>query len=73
MNLGLYAMRDNVQGFLIPQAYMNDATALREFQLLCNKKETVYGFRPSDFSLYKIGEFDTETGYVCSCVLEVIG
>lgn len=73
MKLGLYAMRDNVQGFLLPQAFVNDATSLREFQLLCSKKDTVYGFRPSDFSLYKIGEFDTETGDINSIPLEVIG
>lgn len=72
MKLGVYSMRDNLTGFLEPQVSINDAVAIRAFEQACSNTASVIGFRSSDFSLYKIGEFDTETGFVESVPLEVI-
>lgn len=72
MKLGIYAMRDNLQGFLSPSVQLNDAVALREFKLNMDRKDTVFNFEPQDFSLYKLGEFDTDTGKITVIPLEVI-
>lgn len=72
MKLGVYSVRDNLTGFLEPQVSLNDAVAVRAFEQACANSSSVMGFRASDFSLYKIGEFDTETGFIESIPLEVI-
>lgn len=66
MIYGLYAMRDTKVGFLAPQVDANDKSACRQFKLALAtaKGESLMGFCPEDFDLYKIGEFDSEKGTV---------
>lgn len=64
MNYNLYAMRDNLVGFLSPMVDDNDESAKRNFALMIQNSNGVLGFRPKDFDLFKIGSFDTKTGIV---------
>lgn len=66
MIYGLYAMRDTKVGFLTPQIDANDKAASRQFKLALAtaRAESIMGFCPEDFDLYKIGEFDSEKGTV---------
>lgn len=73
MIYGLYCMRDNVRGFLDPVLAESDATALRNYEYTMSRENTIYNFRPSDFSFYKLGNFDSETGKITTIPMEVIG
>lgn len=72
MKYGVYAIRDNLTGFLEPTISVNDMVATRAFEQACANERSALGFRPSDFSLYKIAMYDTETGFIESIPLEVI-
>lgn len=58
------AMRDEKVGFLAPSVEMNTEDAKRKFAHACSMKESIYAFAPSDFVLYHIADFDTETGEI---------
>lgn len=64
MKYGLYSMRDDLTGFLVPTADSNDATAMRNFQYAIQKPDSVMNAKPQDFSLYKVGIFDTDDGCI---------
>lgn len=64
----VYSYRDNKVGFMPVQCDQNDATAIRGFAYAINGNSGVMNFSPKDFDLYKVGEFDTETGVFKSCV-----
>lgn len=62
MKLGVYAIRDNLTGFLSPTVEQNDASAIRNFEhAMANFNSLMYS-HPKDYDLYRIGSFDTETG-----------
>lgn len=57
----IYAVKDDLQGFLAPVADVNDQIAVRNFlYMVRNSKEMMSN--ASDFSFYRIGAFDTDTG-----------
>lgn len=64
----IYCVRDNKVGFQ-PQMLVeqNDASAMRGFKYAVNA-EGLMNYSPSDFDLYKIGEFDTEKGSLVPCI-----
>lgn len=62
MKFNVYAIRDVHVGFLAPSLDQNDETAKRNFALMVNNNPGVLGFRPSDFDLYNIGQFDADSG-----------
>lgn len=64
MTYNIYAIRDVHTGFLSPSVDMNDETAKRNFALMVNNNPGVIGFRPADFDLYHIGEFEADTGAI---------
>lgn len=58
----VYCMHDDAAGiFLQPNSEATDDVAIRNFDYACAKNE-VMAFRPSDFSLWCIGEFDDQKG-----------
>lgn len=61
MKKRLYAIRDNKASFWSPQEDMNNSTAIRNFAYLLNNNQIV-GFAPTDYDLYFVGEFDSDTG-----------
>lgn len=66
MKYPIYCYRDVKVGFMPPQCDQNDATAIRGFSYAVNGNDGMMNFSPKDFDLYRIGEFDTETGSIMS-------
>lgn len=67
------ALRDEVaKEFTAPQVEMTEARAIRGLETVVltqrEKKEGLFFSHGQDFTLYKIGEYDSEVGEVVSCV-----
>lgn len=75
MIYSLYAVKDDLCDFLAPVCHPNDPVAMRAFQYAFSTFGTdssIGAFRPTDFSLYRIGTYDTLKGLVESCVPPVL-
>lgn len=64
MKYPVYSYRDQLVGFGAPILEISDQTAMRGFSMQMNNPNDLKNFSPKDFDLYKIGIFDSETGYV---------
>lgn len=64
MKMSMYAIRDIHVGFMTPQLDTNDETAKRNFAYGINNNPGIIGFRPADFDLYRIAEFDSDSGRI---------
>lgn len=64
MKKSVYAIRDNKLGsFAVPVLIENDAVATRQFgDIILNGGDNVMTKHPSDFTLYRLGEFDCKSG-----------
>lgn len=65
MKFRMYSIRDRLTGFMTPVLEQSDAVAIRNFRMACDvqrRDQSVIAFNPSDFSLYCIADFDSETG-----------
>lgn len=62
MIFGVYAMRDIKTGFMTPSLDPNDDAAVRNFYHAVSQSAGVLFTFPVDFSLYRIGSFDSDTG-----------
>lgn len=62
MKYKLYCVKDELVGFGIPTAEQNEQTALRNFSYAANQKGTLIYENSKDYSLYYVGEFNTDTG-----------
>lgn len=64
MILNLYSVRDLATNiFNQPWCDLNDEAALRGFSYQINNNDLM-GFKPSDFQLFQVGEFDSDKGDV---------
>lgn len=64
MIYGLYCMRDVKTGFMQPVMEANDQSAIRNFyHTVWNSEGILFSFA-QDFTLFKVGSFDAETGAV---------
>lgn len=72
MKYNLYAMRDSAtREFLSVTVDKNDDSAVRNFDYaLLNNPQL--RFMPSDFALYKLGSYDSDTGKIEPIPPEVI-
>lgn len=71
MTFGMYSIRDSLTGFMTPVLEQNDAAALRNFQMACDtypkdSGKSLMRWKPADFSLFKIGYFDSDSGLLTS-------
>lgn len=67
MKYPIYAVRDIHVGFNAPMTDINDQVAIRNFTYAINNpNNSVMNFVPKDYDLYKIGEFDSDTGLIAS-------
>lgn len=66
MVYGVYGYRDNKFAFGPIWNDANDEVAKRGFAMMMNNGQSIMGFAPADFDLFKIGEFDSETGQITS-------
>lgn len=65
MSKQLFAIRDNVaKSFNSPFADANEVNPKRSFLNLCKDKKTIVGTNAEEFSLWRLGEFNEETGEV---------
>ncbi|UPW41010.1 nonstructural protein [Sigmofec virus UA08Rod_5764] len=61
-------MRDVKTGFMTPTVDINDQSAVRNFyHAVGNSEGVLYSFS-QDFSLYKIGEMDSDSGLITPVV-----
>ena len=65
----IYAVRDNLVGFLRPITEINDAVAMRNFR---DAFAQLPEASKSDYSLFKIGEFNDKTGEVTALLPTVV-
>lgn len=64
MILKAYSIRDVHSGFSTPTFEYNDQIAIRAFEHAVQTSASVLKSHKSDFSLYLVGSFDTDTGVV---------
>lgn len=64
MKYPVFCIRDTKVGFDPTfMVQVNDDAAVRGFEVAINNpSNVVMNYRPSDYELYKIGEFDTDSG-----------
>ena len=62
MKFGLYCIKDSKTGFMTPVVEQNDAAALRNFSHAVNQLDSIMHDCPNDFSLFKVADFDTDSG-----------
>jgi hypothetical protein len=72
MKLCVYSMRDLKSDFMAPNFSTNDAVAVRSFESAIEQSHDVLFTHRSDFQLFRIGSFDTETGHIDSEELPVL-
>lgn len=58
----VYSVRDDKAGFGQPQVSLNEPTMIRSFAHQINQPGSILEFASSDYSLYEIGSFDTDSG-----------
>lgn len=68
MKFSIYAIRDIYTGFMSPTCDANDSAAVRNFQHAVMQPHSLMHSHPQDYSLYKVGEFETDTGEVTPCL-----
>ena len=61
MIIGVYCVKDEKQGFLSPSFDLYDSLAIRGFSYSLSQ-QGIMSFAPEDYSLWKLGTFDTDTG-----------
>ncbi len=64
MKLSIYAMRDQRTGYLQPTFEQNDASAVRNFEHALMNTDSLINSHTEDFSVYRLGEYDTCTGVI---------
>lgn len=58
----LYAVKDVKSGFSDPCVQVNDAVAARSFERQIPKMSESLGIPVSDFQLWRVGQFDMDSG-----------
>lgn len=71
MKFGIYCVRDVKSGFQTPTAQVNDAVAVRGFASAVINSDSVLFTHASDFALYKVAEFDSDSGRITPLDLPV--
>lgn len=64
MVYSLYSVQDVCVGFGAVIMQPNDAAAMRAFAHECENTESYWHSHPADYSLWRVGSFDTVTGTV---------
>lgn len=64
MIYGVYAVKDRLTGFLPPTYDYSDGSAIRNFKFAVNNADSLFFKSPEDYSLYKIGNYNSDTGKI---------
>lgn len=62
MVYGMYAIQDVKTGFMAPICDMTDMSAARNFESTLIQAKGTYGTHAQDFRLYRVGDFDVDSG-----------
>lgn len=62
MKLYAYALHDSKTGFQTPNFAYSDQAAIRDFGNAVLSQRGIFANYAADFTLYKVGYFDTESG-----------
>lgn len=62
MKYNVYSVLDSCSGYGVPIIQDNDAVAMRSFENGCFDRNSVWFTHCADFSLMRVGSFDTSTG-----------
>lgn len=68
----IYSVRDSLTGFKTITIGDNDAESMRGFAHACYSQDSLMNSHPNDYTLYRIGELNTDTGEIEPCVPEHI-
>lgn len=72
MIYNLYSVRDVKTSFAAPFVDISDASAERGFAFAFQNQSNLMHFSPADFSLYRVGMFDSESGHITEILPEFI-
>lgn len=67
MIYNVYCVRDELSGFMTPTLDQSDASAMRNFSMSCDHQDrfrSLMSWKPSDFSLFRIATFNSESGSI---------
>lgn len=70
MIYGVFCIRDSKVGFMTPTIDQNESCAIRNFEYAAQRTDSLFNSHPSDFDLYRIGSYDSESGELTSCLPE---
>lgn len=63
MKLEVFAIHDKATNtFERPFYFLTTAEAIRAFTTECNKRDSMCSIHPYDYSLYRLGSFNQDTG-----------
>ena len=62
MKYPVFCWRDVIQGFGEPKLYLNEEMAKRDFGYRLNQEGSPMQYKPSDYELYSLGQYDTANG-----------
>lgn len=71
MKYGIYAMKDAKTTFMPVQVDLNDDSARRNFAYAVNQPDSMLSAYPNDYALFKLGEFDNESGEITPCCVQI--
>lgn len=68
MIYGVYAIKDAKTSFMPCNVDYNDASAIRNFEHAVMAPDSLMRSHPGDYTLYRLGSYNTETGIILSKV-----
>lgn len=72
MKHNVYTMKDIKSCYTHPFVDVNDNVAKRNFSAAINSKYSVMNFFPEDYILFRIGEYDDQTGELLPIVPTIV-
>lgn len=72
MKFNVYAIRDVHTGFMSPTIDVSDQSAIRNFAHAVMQEHSLMHTHAPDYSLYRIGVFESESGVIESILPEHI-
>jgi hypothetical protein len=69
----IYCLRDKKVGYMAPMIEDNDPTAVRSLRHSIGLDKSLLTYtHPEDFTLYRLGSYDTSTGVITPCQPEIV-
>lgn len=72
MKYNIYALHDDLIGYLNICLDQNDEVAKRNFATACKRPECAMFANPNDFKLFCVGTFDSESGENVPCIPRLV-